>query len=244
MLDLTQGRQRDALAFGASSLLMVLFVEGVKALASSGKCSSVAARKCMHCGAGPIFVLTWPMFTPDGGIIASLVPLAMTLKFAATGLGIVRNDAEVKSMCRSGDRRELLRGPFIYGSVFVLATLLSWRSIDGVAAVMALCLGDGLAEPFGRRFGQGPGGRLPWSRSKSWAGSGAFLVFALAGSAAFAALFYNWGWSGHTLAEIMRPLLVACAAGALVESLPLRDFDNLVVPVTVALVLAAAKVRM
>lgn len=230
---------RDMLAFGASSLGMVVFVESVKALAAKGVCSSVVARKCMHIGCGPLFILTWPLFTQQGASIASLVPLAMTLKFAATGLGLLKNRHaldEVRAMSRTGDPAELLRGPLLYGVAFFALTRFCWRSVPGVAAMMALCMGDGLAEIFGRMYGRA---RLPWSPKKSWAGSAAFLLSAVASSAAFAELFRVWGWSTATTGELVGPLVLACAAGCAVESLPLRDVDNVLVPLVVASVLAA-----
>jgi dolichol kinase len=229
---------RDVLAFAASSMGMVVFVESVKALAAHGVCSSVVARKFMHIGCGPLFVLTWPLFTQQGSSIASLVPLAMTLKFAATGLGLLKSRhalAEVRAMSRTGDPAELLRGPMLYGIAFCALTRFCWRSVPGVAAMMALCMGDGLAEVFGRIYGHA---RLPWSPKKSWAGSAAFLLSAVVSSAAFAELFRVWGWSTATTGELIGPLLLACAAGCVVESLPLRDVDNVLVPFVVAAILS------
>lgn len=40
--------------------------------------------------------------------------------------------ATVRSMSRSGDRRELLRGPLVYGIIFILSTLFYWRQLTGV----------------------------------------------------------------------------------------------------------------
>ena len=49
-------------------------------------------------------------------------------------------------MSRSGDRRELLRGPTMYGCVFTASTLLFWRDLTGIMALMCLCFGDASAE--------------------------------------------------------------------------------------------------
>lgn len=230
-------RSRDVAAFGATSLLMVLFVETVKSAASRRIISTPVARKCMHVGAGPIFILTWPLFSRGGAAIASLVPLAMTVKFALTGMGLLHNEAEVKSMSRSGDPRELLRGPVLYGLTFVVVTLARWRSVHGVAAMMALCLGDGMAEVFGRRFGSFPPGHHPWSPRKSWAGTGAFVLSSFLGSALFAALFHALGWAELPRLPALGQIALACVAGAMVESLPWEDVDNVFVPLAVLLVL-------
>lgn len=231
-----QSPPRDLLAFGASSLSMVVFVESVKALAARGVFSSVVSRKIMHMGCGPLFILTWPLFSEHGSLVASLVPLVMSLKFAATGLGLLRNDAEVAAMSRSGEPRELLRGPLLYGLAFVALTKLCWRSAHGVAAMMALCFGDGMAEVVGRRYGRAF--RLPWSPRKSWAGSSAFLMSAVGSTLVFVGFFKQLGWIELGPAALLAPLLLATLAGAAVESLPLDDVDNILVPLVVAAVLA------
>src|SRR3972149_3564168 len=86
------------------------------------------SRKIIHMGTGPLFVLCWPLFTgsPYSRYLAALVPLAITLQFILVGIGVVRDPAAVQAMPRSGDRREILRGPLYYGIVFVALTTLYW----------------------------------------------------------------------------------------------------------------------
>jgi hypothetical protein len=75
---------QDAVAFGITTISMVLFVESVKALRSIPPAIS---RKITHVGAGPIFLLHWPLFTKrDGSAWAAAVPLIMTRKFASPSL--------------------------------------------------------------------------------------------------------------------------------------------------------------
>ena len=84
--------------------------------------------------------------------LAALVPLLFTVQFALIGLGIVKDEASVKAMSRTGDRREILRGPLFYGIIFVVMTLLFWKdSPIGMVAVMLMCGGDGLADITGAR---------------------------------------------------------------------------------------------
>ena len=81
--------------------------------AHRGWIESKMSRKLIHIGTGPIFVLCWLMF-PDLPIsrwLAALVPFAITVQFALVGLGIMKDDASVQAMSRTGDRREILRGP-------------------------------------------------------------------------------------------------------------------------------------
>jgi dolichol kinase len=231
----------DAVAYAASAAIMVATVESVKVFARRGVLSSYLTRKLMHMAAGPVFILTWPFFkSRRSGWVAAGVPLAMTLKFALVGLGILQGpiaEADVRTMSRTGRREELLRGPVLYGVVFVMTTGLFFRDMIAAAAMMALCFGDGMADVVGRRYGTKH--KLPWSPRKSWAGSGAFLLCSYLSSLACAAAFQHCGWTRVPLLDWRKPLALACVAGATVESLPMADIDNILVPAAVAATLAA-----
>ena len=164
--------QRDACAFALASSVLVVTVEAVKLSAARGLFTRDFTRKLMHIGVGPIFLLTWPLFSGVGlsHLWAAAVPLAMTLKFAATGLGLLRGsnaEMDIKTMSRTGSRSELLRGPLLYGLVFVCATLFAFRTVEAATSLMALCVGDGMADVVGRRLGKH---KLPWSVQKRRAG--------------------------------------------------------------------------
>src|SRR5512145_904756 len=139
--------------------------------AHKGWMESRLSRKIIHIGTGPIFVLCWLMF-PDvwyARWLAALVPGLITVQFALVGLGIMKDEASVQAMSRSGDRREILRGPLFYGIMFVLLTVVYWKdSPIGITALMMMCGGDGIADIVGRRI-KSP--KLFWSREKSVAGS-------------------------------------------------------------------------
>ena len=230
----------DAVASVISAAIVLSVVELVKLVTQKGLVCRHHARKLMHVGVGPIFLLTWRLFSdgPHAKYYAAVVPLGMTAKFALTGLGVIRGsflgaDAEVRAMSRTGNRTELLRGPLAYGITFVVCTVRGFRQVGAAAALMALCFGDGLAEPVGRRYGEAPLGKLPWSPKKTWAGSLAVFFGSFVSSLAFAAIFHGWGFSSSPPGEVQPALLLASIAGALVESLPLADVDNLLVPLVV-----------
>jgi phytol kinase len=204
--------------------------------AQNGWVESSLSRKIIHMGTGPLFVMCWLLFQ-DGGLarwLAALVPLAITAQFVLVGTGIIKDTAAVQSMSRSGDRREILRGPLYYGIVFVVITVLYWYDHPaGMVALMLLCGGDGLADIWGRRFGKK---RLPWNPGKSWAGSLGMLV----GGAVFA-LAVLWvytaaGIFSGPLSAYLAPVGLIALAGTAVESLPFEDLDNISVALT-ALVL-------
>jgi len=203
--------------------------------AHRGWIGSRLSRKIIHIGTGPIFVLCWLMF-PDiwySRWLAALVPLLITAQFALVGLGVMKDEASVKAMSRTGDRREILRGPLFYGIVFVVMTLVYWKdSPIGMVALMLMCGGDGLADILGRGL-KSP--KLPWNKDKSWAGSLGMFIGGWALAAFILGMFVLAGIFVGPFAGYLIPITLIALAGTLVESLPLRDVDN--ITVTLAAVL-------
>ena len=204
-------------------------------IAHRGWIESHLSRKIIHIGTGPIFVLCWLMF-PDvwyARWLAALVPLLITIQFALIGSGVLKDEASVKAMSRTGDRREILRGPLFYGIMFVALTLIYWKDTPiGMIALMLMCGGDGIADLVGTRVASSP---LPWNRRKSLAGSLAVLVGGF-----LLALFVLWiytstGMFAGSITGYLTPLVIISLVGMLVESLPFRDIDNITVTVAAAL---------
>lgn len=197
--------------------------------AAKGWIDSQLSRKFIHIGTGPIFVLCWPLFnnTPNARFFAAAVPLVITLQFLLVGLGIMKDEASVKAMSRSGNPREILRGPLMYGIVFVVLTLIYWYdSPTGIVALMILCGGDGLADIVGRRWGRV---KLPWSSGKSWAGSMAMFGGGFVLGAMILVIFVNIGLLSAPFSTYLTPLLVTALVATIVETFPIRDWDNVTV---------------
>jgi phytol kinase len=203
--------------------------------AHKGWIESRLSRKLIHIGTGPIFVLCWLMF-PEVGIsrwLAALVPFAITIQFALVGLGFMKDEASVKAMSRTGDRREILRGPLFYGIIFVVLTLVYWKdSPVGILALMLMCGGDGLADILGRNVSSP---RLPWNKGKSVAGSLGMFIGGWLLAALVIGIYIPLGIFSGTFADYLLPISVISLVGMLVESLPLKDIDN--ITVTLAAVL-------
>lgn len=219
----------NLLALGVTFFYAVAWLRVNDYAAHRGWVNSALSRKIIHIGTGPIFVACWLLFnnTPSARYLAALVPLAITLQFILVGTGLIRDQAAVQAMSRTGDRREILRGPLFYGLIFVLLTAIYWYdSPVGMVALMLMCGGDGLADIVGRRYGRR---RLPWNRSKSWAGSLGMLIGGWSLSLAILALYLATGIFPGTLQGYLLPVTLIALAGALVESLPLRDIDNLTI---------------
>lgn len=216
--------------------IAIFFLRLMDFIAHRGWIESRLSRKFIHIGTGPIFVLCWLMY-PDVAIsrwLAALVPLLITVQFALVGTGIVKDEAAVKAMSRTGDRREILRGPLFYGIVFVAVTLVYWKdSLVGIPALMMMCGGDGIADIVGRRVNSP---KLPWSPEKSLAGT---LSVFLGGWLLTIFIFAVYIWAGVFSAPLTRfllPVSLIALGAMLVESLPFKDVDNITLTVVSALI--------
>jgi phytol kinase len=220
------------LAFFITLVVALAEIRLLDFAAHRGWIESRLSRKLIHIFTGPLFVLCWLLFpTPDVWYyrwLAALVPLLFTVQFAMIGLGLVKDEASVKAMSRNGDRREILRGPLFYGIIFVIMTLVFWKdSPIGIIAVMLMCGGDGLADVLGRGI-KSP--RLPWNRDKSVVGTlgmllGGWVLTLLILGIYVLAKVPGFGPFGIYLL----PVTVIAMVATLVESLPLKDVDNITV---------------
>src|SRR5215208_1306738 len=207
--------------------IAVFFLRLMDYIAHRGWIDSKTSRKLIHIGTGPIFVLCWLMFPalPISRWLAALVPLLITVQFALVGTGILEDEAAVKAMSRTGDRREILRGPLFYGIMFVAITLIYWKvSLIGIRALMMMCGGDGIADLVGRRA-RSP--KLPWSPQKSVAGTlsvfaGGWLMTVFVFAVYVALRVFN-----GPLTQFMLPIAWIALGAAVVESFPFKDIDNI-----------------
>ena len=216
--------------------IAVSFLRLMDFLAHRGVIESRLSRKLIHIGTGPIFVLCWLLYSdaPISRWLAALVPLLITVQFVLVGTGVMKDEAAVRAMSRTGDRREILRGPLYYGIVFVLITLIYWKdSLIGIPALMMMCGGDGIADIVGRRV-RSP--NWPWSREKSVAGSVSVFI---GGWLMTIFVFAIYVWIGVFPAPVARYLLpvtwIALSA-MVVESLPFKDIDNITLTVVSVLI--------
>jgi len=215
--------------------ISLVFLRLMDFIAHRGWVGSRLSRKLIHIGTGPIFVLCWLMFpdVPVARWLAALVPFAITAQFALVGLGMMKDEAAVQAMSRTGDPKEILRGPLFYGIMFVLMTVIFWKdSPVGMTALMIMCGGDGIADLVGRRV-KSP--KLSWSPNKSVAGSAS--VF-LGGWLLSAFILGIYAGVGGVLAKpftaYLMPLTIIALVSMLVESLPFKDVDNVTVTMAAA----------
>lgn len=194
------------------------------------------SRKLVHSIAGPGFLAFWPLFgdTFMSQCIASVTPALNGLSLFLAGTRLVQDATSVSAISRSGDPRELLRGPLYYTIVLTLVTLFLWReSLVAVAVVAIMCGGDGLADLVGRAIGKDA--PLPWNPSKSWPGAIAMFVGGF-GMAVILTLYFSYfDFVSYTPMTIQNLAIIAAIASIL-ESLPIHNAidDNISVPVVVA----------
>lgn len=164
-----------------------------------------------------------------------MLGLLISCRLLVVGSGLVSDAGMVKSMSRSGDKHELLRGPLYYVLVLAAVTALFWRENPaGLITVSMMCGGDGVADIVGRKFGTA---KLPWNTGKSWAGSAAMWLAGMGMACAFFWLFCSFGYfECFQLQYVLPYLAVVCGACTVVESLPVNSWfdDNLSVPLVAA----------
>jgi phytol kinase len=221
-----------------NSNILALFITFIVALAwlrindfmaHRGWIETRLSRKFIHIGTGPFFVLCWLLFNsnPINKYLAALVPLAFSLQFLLIGLGMIKDEASVKAMSRSGDPREILRGPLFYGIIFVILTIAYWKySPIGIVALMLMCGGDGLADIMGRRLGKV---KLPWNKGKSVVGSMGMFLGGWVLSVLVVWIYSVSGVFSQPIQFYLLPITIIAVVGTLVESLPLKDIDNITV---------------
>lgn len=121
-----------------------------------------------------------------------------------------------QTAARKRDENKFVLGPVTL-AVGVIITALCFDPLPASIGITALALGDGLASLAGKMCGKVA---IPFTKGKTAAGSVTCFT------AIFVATFFITQNS-----EIS--LVIACA-GMIIEVMPLKDFDNLLIPVLLA----------
>uniref|UniRef100_A0A453FUY1 Uncharacterized protein n=2 Tax=Aegilops tauschii subsp. strangulata TaxID=200361 RepID=A0A453FUY1_AEGTS len=140
------GLVHDLMSSGVTAAIALGLLRFFEELAKRGVCDQKLNRKLVHITIGMVFLLFWPLFSSGryAPFFAALAPGINIIRMLLLGLGIMKNEAMVKSMSRSGDHRELLKGPLYYATTITLATSVLWRTSPiAIALVCNLCAGDG-----------------------------------------------------------------------------------------------------
>ncbi len=118
-----------------------------------------------------------------------------------------------EAAARKRDEDRFVLGPLTLVCGIIITALL-WKQPAAAIGIFALAFGDGLASLAGKLFGTV---HIPGTSGKTVAGS----------LACFTAIFCStWLYTHNT-----RFALIIAIAGMFIEVLPLKDFDNLLIPV-------------
>ncbi len=214
---------------GVVEVIYIFVVIGVMDKLVTKGFPSDLSRKVIHIAAGS-YVIFWPLYDPThwSKAFCVLMPMIWVLLFLSKGLANNREDQAVKTMTRTGNPRELLRGPLMFALVMVILGLTLFNHMSAVIALGMLTWGDGLAPYFGGKYGK-KRYRI-WGQEKSHVGS---LTVILAGFIGSLLMIWITG-TGTGLAVGLVALLAFVAM--IVEAISPRDLDNLLIPGSVLLV--------
>lgn len=171
-------------------------------------------RKSIHlCSAFVPLLLNYFYKTTIALLIlaAALYSASQFLSLRGTRVPLISDITDIAA--RDRDRGKFVLGPLTL-VLGIVASALLWSPKAATAGILALAFGDGLASLAGKVFGNL---RVPYTGGKTCAGSLMCLT------AIFVSSFFVLGnaWAA----------LVLALCGMFLEVLPLKDFDNLLIPV-------------
>lgn len=117
---------------------------------------------------------------------------------------------------RERDKNKFVLGPVTL-SLGIISTILAFNIPSATAGIFALGLGDGLASLCGKVFGKR---RIPFTKGKTVFGSLACFL------GIFGAILLQ--------TKSLISALILASIGTLIELFPLKDFDNLIIPLVIA----------
>lgn len=170
-------------------------------------------RKTIHvCTAFVPLVMHFSKEFVLAGLFTALVLyiIAETLRYRGREIPLISDITAAAA--RKRDENKFVMGPvtLVLG---VISAILIFDEVASSAGILALAFGDGLASLAGKTFGKI---KIPFMQGKTAAGS----------LTCWAAIFCSsFAITGSTETSI-----VCAIAGAVFEVLPLKDFDNLIIP--------------
>lgn len=174
-------------------------------------------RKSIHLCAG--FVPVFMMWNRD----LTLLLLSLVLLLYIVAEGMRQRGIHIPVFCflieiaaRSRDEGKFVIGP-VTMALGVIITILAFPIRSACLGIYALAFGDGLASLIGKLVGRC---KIPFTSGKTAAGS-----LACFGAVLIATLLVT--------GDMTCALVLACA-GTAIELLPLKDLDNLFIPILIA----------
>lgn len=197
-----------------------------------------ASRKVVHVGVG-LFVLVWWMFSANWIMLVFFtIPFAVIL-FAAMFGGNAVSDSKIGDIANNRGHRT---GLFLYVvSINILVAFFWDHWTAATIGIVAMTFGDGFGSIVGRRFG-----RHRILNGKSLEGSiGVFLATAI--MAAFIMVYYGWltasgfypGGDSVAVVPIWAVSIIAGVIASVLEAVCPGQYDNIAIPIVVAVAMVA-----
>jgi dolichol kinase len=192
--------------------------EGNPAAFGAAEIKTEAVRKAIHflVALGPGMASLSRGFTM--GFLAAGILLYICMELCRlSGVRVPFVSKLTKMASRSRDDGKFVLGPVTLGAGALLA-LLFYPSPASAIAIYALAFGDGFASLAGKLFGSI---RPSFMMGKSVEGSAACFIAVLT--------------SAFFVSRSIQTAVIAAAVATVVEALPLEDYDNIALPVSVGL---------
>ncbi|MFW9855133.1 MAG: diacylglycerol/polyprenol kinase family protein [Candidatus Thorarchaeota archaeon] len=231
------------------AVVMMVYIQGtiflMSRLVDAGTLSSDLSRKVIHIAAGS-YIWIW-LFIDTSDILSAMFNIIVPLLFFATflykGYNATSEDKDVKTMTRTGNPKELLRGPLYFTIVMMVAGTIFLDTWVGVFMMAVVGWGDGIAPYIGKKYG----GRTykTFGPEKTITGSLSVLIFSVAGCFVFYVLLGLIGGLGGPLLpdpgiDLVQMLMVIIILGLvamIVEAFSPADIDNLLLPASTIVVM-------
>lgn len=221
-------------------VMSVVQINGI--IQKKGLLPTVITRKVVHLLVAPVFMITWQLYSGEwtSRYTAMLVPLLFVGMFLAIGKRWIEDEAFVRSMSRSGEPEELLKGTLYYAIIVVLSTILWFylpvtglSDANPIAFILFGCLagGDGLADIIGRRYG----GRIRFGfggSEKTLMGSIGMFIGSMLFSMALIWIF-SLETSAMSVQSLFIPITLISLVATIVEALSPKSLDNIIIVLSV-----------
>ncbi len=170
-------------------------------------------RKSIHiCGATLPFFLARFYWLVIAGLFLAIILYSLSEIARLSGHEIPVVSSVTAVAARKRDENGFVFGPVTLASGILLSALL-WEPLPAAIGIYALAFGDGLASLAGRLFGRM---QLPLTQGKTAAGS----------LTCFCAIFLSCFLASGKCSLA----LIVASVGMFIELLPLKDYDNVVIP--------------
>ncbi len=201
-------------------IVYVFSVVGIMDFAVKKGFSQDISRKVVHIAAGS-WLIFWPLYDQsEWSKYLNITPAFIwTILLLIKGLSASPEDKAVKTMTRTGDRSELLKGPLYFTLIMNIMGTFYFYSPVALTSMGFLGWGDGLAPVFGKKFGNH---KYKILVEKSVEGSIAFFIFGFLASLLFSFIFFR---------QIDIQLIFICAMlTTIIEAISPKDMDNILIP--------------